>query len=133
MTVLDTPQADGVRSLLLAASKVDGRPEVTGDELPKEFRGGEHLLARGPDAVLGYAHLNTEGDAFGRQVVELIVHPDHRRQGIGARLTDAVLDRAEPGARFWSHGDHPAAARIAEQRGLSSVRELLQLGAEPPQ
>ncbi|OLR90850.1 mycothiol synthase [Actinokineospora bangkokensis] len=110
--------------LLRAVAAADGRPEL-GDDLPGGFRGGEHLTADLDGTPVAYAHLDTAGDAFGRQVVELFVHPDHRRRGIGTAIARAVLDRAAPGARFWSHGDHPGAAAIAAGLGLAKVRELL--------
>ncbi|WP_157368212.1 mycothiol synthase [Alloactinosynnema sp. L-07] len=116
------------RPLLLAVAAADGRPEVTAEgPLPREFRGGEHLVATADGVTVGYAHLDTQGDAFGREVVEAFVHPDHRGAGIGTELVRALLDRAAPGARFWSHGDHPAAAAIAAKAGLGKVRELLKM------
>lgn len=120
-----------VRELLLAARARDGRPEVeeTGP-LPREFRGGRHLLAHDGDLLAGYAHLDTAGDAFGNQIVELVVHPDRRRRGIGGRLVDEVLAVGGP-MRLWSHGDHPAAARLAERNGLTRVRELLKMRLGP--
>jgi mycothiol synthase len=127
----DQLSSDDVRGLLLAARASDGRPEVAEDgPLPGEFRAGSHALARDGDALVGYAHLNTRGDAEGRQVAELIVHPEHRRRGVGTKLTESVLDRAARPMRFWSHGDHPGAKRIAEKFGLARVRELLQLGLD---
>jgi mycothiol synthase len=118
-----------VRALLLAARDHDGRPEITPTgPLPREFHGGQNLLAYNENQLAGYAHLNTEGDSFGRQVAELIVHPEHRRHGLGTTLTEAVLARAaERPIRIWSHGDHPGAARIAEKFGLARVRELLKM------
>ncbi|XMG38277.1 mycothiol synthase [Amycolatopsis bartoniae] len=119
----------GIRGLLLAAREVDGRPEVTADgPLPGEFSGGLHLLARVDGKPAGYAHLDTTGDSFGRQVAELIVHPDFRRQGVATRLTEALVDKVGDGKlRVWAHGDHPAAARIAERAGFTRARELLVL------
>jgi mycothiol synthase len=117
-----------VRSFLIAVAAVDGRPEVSAEEpLPREFRGGEHLLATLDGSVVGYAHLDTLGDAFGRQVVEAFVRPDARGKGIGGKLIQAVFDRAGDGARFWSHGDHPAAAAIAARLGMIKVREMLKM------
>lgn len=117
-----------LRGLLSAAMEQDGRPEVNQDgPLPREFRGGLHLLARDGDELIGYGHLDTSGDAFGNQVAELIVHPAHRRLGHGARLVDEILAKTDRPLRIWSHGDHPAAVRIAEKAGLARVRELLKM------
>jgi mycothiol synthase len=116
---------EAVRSLLLAARAADGTPEVdAGGPLPREFRGGRHLLAHDEGTLVGYAHVDTAGDAFGNQIVELIVHPEHRGRGVGAELVDEILEIDGP-LRLWSHRDHPAAARLAERHGLARVRELL--------
>lgn len=122
---------DVIRPLLLAARATDDRPEVGEDgPLPGEFRAGRHALAYDEGELVGYAHLNTSGDARGRPVAELIVHPEHRGRGVGTALTESVLETAARPLRMWSHGDHPGAARIAEKFGLARVRELLQLGLD---
>jgi mycothiol synthase len=125
----ESEPGDEVRALLLAAKEADGRPGIeAGGPLPREFRGGLHLLAReSAGELVGYAHLDTGGDALGNQVAEAFVHPAHRRRGYGTGLVGAVLDRAGPKLRIWSHGDHPAAARIAGKAGLERVRELLKM------
>ncbi|WP_228771594.1 mycothiol synthase [Actinokineospora iranica] len=130
--VADSPAAvEKIRPLLLAARTADGRPEALPEgPLPREFRGGEHLLAVDGDVLAGYAHLDTGGDAFGRQVAEVVVHPDARRRGIGSALVAAVLARAAEGVRIWAHGEHPAAARVAARLGLEPVRELLTMRLE---
>jgi len=116
---------ESVRGLLIAAREVDGTPDVEADgPLPREFRTGRHLFAHDQGALAGYAHVDTAGDAFGNQIVELIVHPEHRNKGIGTAMVDEVLTIDSP-LRLWSHRDHPAAARIAEHRNLARVRELL--------
>ena len=120
-----------VHALLMAVRAADGTPEVDEDgPLPREFRAGRHLHAREGATLVGYAHVDPKGDAFGNQIVELFVHPDHRRAGVGAALTDEVLTIDSP-LRMWSHRDHPGAARIAETRKLTRVRELLQLRLGP--
>ncbi|MFD9888353.1 mycothiol synthase [Amycolatopsis sp. NPDC059027] len=120
-----------VREILLAAKEADGRPEVSADgSLPREFEGGEHLLARIDGMPVGYVHLDTDGDAHGRQVAELIVHPAHRRHGYGLALAQEVKKHAAEGFRVWAHGDHPGAAKIAERLGLGRTRELLILHAD---
>lgn len=55
--------------------------------------------------------------------LDLVVAPEQRGRGLGSALADEAL--AEPGpVTAWSHGDHPAAARIAERHGLARAREL---------
>jgi mycothiol synthase len=126
----ESEPGEDVREVLLAAMEHDGRPEIVpGEPLPREFRGGLHLLAHddtsGDGRLVGYGHLDPAGDAFGNQVAELIVHPGHRGRGHGTRLVGEILRKASGPLRIWSHGDHPAAARIAATAGLTKVRELL--------
>ncbi|MFJ7211464.1 mycothiol synthase [Amycolatopsis sp. NPDC098790] len=123
---LDDKQLDDVRGLLLAVRDADGRPEVEPEgALPGEFDGGEHLVACVEGEVVGYAHLDTTGDSFGHQVAELFVHPAHRDRGYGAKLLQAVDERAAVGFRIWAHGDHPAARKLALKTGFERKRELL--------
>ncbi|CAM3079257.1 mycothiol synthase [Saccharomonospora xinjiangensis] len=131
---LTDEQADAVRGLLLAARETDGRPDIEpGGSLPGEFAGPRHLLCRVGDGSSGslaaYAHVDVQGDAFGRKVAELIVHPAHRRQGHGTEALAEVLRAATGALRVWAHGDHPASARLAGQFSLKRVRELLVMGA----
>jgi mycothiol synthase len=123
---LDEQQLEDVRGLLLAVREADGRPEVEPEgALPGEFDGGEHLVACVEGDVVGYAHLDTTGDSFGHQVAELFVHPAHRNRGYGAKLLQALDERAAVGFRVWAHGDHPAALQLAVKTGLERKRELL--------
>jgi mycothiol synthase len=123
---LDEQQLEDVRRLLLAVRDADGRPEVEpAGPLPGEFDGGEHLVACVEDEVVAYAHLNTTGNSFGHQVAELFVHPAHRNRGYGAKLLQALDERAAVGFRVWAHGDHPGARRLARKSGLERKRELL--------
>ncbi len=78
-----------------------------------------------------YAELDVrvEGDDAGFTIVDgdllhLVVHPDHRRRGLGGQLLDRALG-AHPETRLaWSHGDHPAAAALGRRTGFARVREL---------
>jgi mycothiol synthase len=55
--------------------------------------------------------------------VDLAVTPGARGRGLGGELCAASVGDAGP-VRAWSHGDHPAAARLAARHGLDRVREL---------
>ena len=131
---LDTASLGRVREFLLAVRESDGRPEAEpSGPLPSEFHGGLHLLASEEDLLVGYAHLDTTGDLFGRQVAELFVHPAHRRRGVGTALVRSLIDKAdtpEDKLRVWAHGDHPGAAKLAGHAGFTRARELLVLHAE---
>lgn len=100
----------------------------------------EHYVVRGGGGeLIGYAHLDTEHEPEGLLVAELAVHPEHRRQGAGTRLVEALLDRADLPAeaaddtgrlRIWSHGEHPGALRLAERFGFARPRELWRMGVD---
>ncbi|WP_374703903.1 mycothiol synthase [Saccharopolyspora kobensis] len=101
----------------------------------------EHFVLRDAGgSLIGYAHLDTEHEkTSGQLVAELAVDPDHRRKGAGARLVEALLDRAELSAepapdtarlRIWSHGELPGAVRLAERYGFGRPRELWRMGRE---
>ncbi|MBB4947603.1 mycothiol synthase [Kitasatospora gansuensis] len=124
------------RAVLAAASAVDGREAVSEAgrlrlRVDSARPGVTHLVQRQEGVPAGYAQLEA---AEGRTTVELTVHPDHRRAGLGRQLLDAALAEADAGpVDFWAHGGHPGAARLAEEYGAELVRELRQMRrpAEP--
>jgi mycothiol synthase len=84
------------------------------------------LLRRGED-LAGYAHLGFLDPAQGRSG-ELVVHPAHRRRGLGQALARAVLaEEPTVPVRLWAHGDLPAAAGLAASTGFRRVRVLWQM------
>lgn len=92
--------------------------------------GVRHLVVRaaGGDVVRGYAHLRPAATGG---VGHLVVHPDHRRQGIATSLVTTLREAAAPGPlRLWAHGNLEPARRLAERLGFSSVRELRQMRLE---
>jgi mycothiol synthase len=120
-----------LREFLQAVNHADLRPMIDASgALPGDLLGGEYLLARVDGVLAGVAHLDVSGDAFGRKVAELFVHPAHRRAGIGGELAKALARRPDVASgggdrlRVWSHGDHPAAAALATRLGFRRAREM---------
>ncbi len=56
-------------------------------------------------------------------IVDLAVHPESRRNGVGTALAAEVAADGRK-VEAWSHGDHPGAGRIAEKFGVAREREL---------
>lgn len=60
-------------------------------------------------------------------VAEMVVHPAHRRHGIGTALAQTVhreLTAQGTAIRAWAHGGHPAAPALAAAFDWVPVREL---------
>jgi mycothiol synthase len=120
-----------VEALAAAAAVTDGTAPLS-EQVLRHLRhpGVDHVLARDPAGVLvGYAQLDaaaTTPDGTADPVAELVVHPDHRRAGVGSALLGALVERS-PELRVWAHGDHPGAAPLAARFGLSADRQLLRM------
>jgi mycothiol synthase len=56
--------------------------------------------------------------------LSLAVHPEHRGTGVGTDLLGRVRESYAGPLVAWSHGDHPAAARLAASHGWERVRDL---------
>jgi mycothiol synthase len=116
--------ADDVRLVADAAAEQDGRQplnEAARLTLANHGLDGGVLLTAGPTGF-GYLHgLSGEG----RPELDLVVHPAHRGRGVGTALLTAVIGLAPAlPVTAWSHGDHPAAARLASRHGFVPAREL---------
>ncbi|MHA7294858.1 mycothiol synthase [Arthrobacter sp. HLT1-21] len=73
-------------------------------------------------AVISLPREGTDDDDPG--VIELVVRPTYRSQGVGSALADAVKAHGLPALRAWSHGNHAAAVSLAVKNGFVPVREL---------
>lgn len=124
----ETVGAAEVEALAAAAADVDGTAPLS-EQVLRHLRhpGAAHLLARdAEDVLIGYAQLDTLSttpDGAADPVAELVVHPAHRRAGVGSALVDALL-RHTPALRVWAHGGHPGAAALAARFGFTADREL---------
>lgn len=114
--------ADQVRALVALAAATDGVAALGGHVLDALEDGhGQYLLIRDEQSALVAVAAARDPDP-----VELVVHPDRRRQGLGGRLLSQGLAR---GVGAWAHGDLPAARGLADRLGLARARELLQMTA----
>jgi mycothiol synthase len=118
----DEPSSAAAAALLRAAALVDGRQAVSEQgrlALRSARPGVRHIFQWAMGELVGYGQVDASGSA------EIVVAPDRRGRGFGRQLAaEAVALGAQ---RFWSHGGHPGAAKLAGAQGLGLVRELLQL------
>lgn len=83
--------------------------------------------------VEGQRHGDTTVDlsdrVAGHVVLHIVVHPAHRREGIGRDLLRSVSGEADAqyGALVWAHGSIPEATAFAAALGLPEERRLLTL------
>ena len=118
---LTDEQREAVDRVVAAATETDGvSPLSEQSRLAVHERSGHrphHLLAYAAADIVGYAQVD-EGSA------EIVVAPDHRRQGVGSALLGAL----PVGSRIWAHGDQEPAEAFVAARSLLVVRELFVLG-----
>jgi mycothiol synthase len=90
---------------------------------------GRDLVLAISDEIAGFAYLDPPKDNTAADVTgELVIHPLHRRHGLGLALVRAVI--AEAGGHrvlLWAHGDLPAAAGLAAAAGFERFRALWQM------
>jgi mycothiol synthase len=125
---LAEPAAAGVLRLVEAATKHDGISPLSEHALLHLRYGGDpqarNLLLTSGGELAGYAHLDPADPVEGPSG-ELVIHPAHRRRGLGLALTLALL--AETGSRplrLWAHGDLPGAEALATRAGFERIRAL---------
>jgi mycothiol synthase len=125
---LAEPLAAGVLRLVEAATEQDGVSPLSEHAALHLRYGGDqqarNLLLTSGGELAGYAHLDPTDPVEGPSG-ELVIHPAHRRHGLGLALTRALL--AETGSRplrLWAHGDRPGAEALATRAGFERIRAL---------
>ncbi|WP_423922529.1 mycothiol synthase [Frigoribacterium sp. 2-23] len=117
----DAGRASFVSELASAATAADGSPPFNDQALVEARRGQARVLGDRHAAAI------VRGDE-----VELVVHPDDRREGRGAELLQRVIDETTGPLAVWAHGDLPASRHLAARFALTETRRLLQQRASVP-
>ena len=117
--------ADAFAAVVAAAAEADGaEPLNEAALLALRHRGleGSMLFTAGTDGTDGFAWVH---GSPGGQEVHLVVAPAARGGGVGTALASAVMSAQPEGSLgAWSHGNHPAAAALADRFGFARVRDL---------
>jgi len=132
---LTAEEVDAVLELARAAGDTDGALPLSEHVVLHLRHGGDfpsvHLVVRDGDKLLGYTHVDVTDEVEGPSA-ELVVHPLHRRHGLGRVLVLAAVEAAEAAdpagrLRLWAHGDHPSASALALSLGFTRSRVLWQM------
>ncbi len=124
-------EAAAVLALVRAAADADGVGPLSEHVMLHLRYGGDpqarNLLLYSGAELAGYAHLDPTDPVEGPSG-ELVIHPGHRRRGLGLELTRALVAAAgQQPLRLWAHGDLPVASRLAAAAGFRRVRALWQM------
>ena len=127
---------DEIQSVIEAAEDADGNPPFSEQTLV-ELRSAQAspdsvltLLTYAPEDASPSVGEDLAGVAIvvlngSDGVLEIVVHPSYRNDGVGAVLVDKLKEvRGLQGIKAWSHGDHEAAADLAASYGYRAIREL---------
>ena len=130
LTSLTKSQQDSVLDLINAATQQDGTPPISEHILLHLRHGGDksdsHLLIERDNKVIGYAHIDAT-DLVAGPSVELVVHPEHRKGGLGKTLLTKAREICGNKMRLWAHGDLSAAQKLAEENGFERIRTVIKM------
>jgi mycothiol synthase len=130
---LTAAQADEVLALVEAARLADGVAPLSEHGMLRlrydGSDGGRDFIVMTGGEIAGYAYLDPpSGEGEGAVTGELVIHPEHRRRGLGRALTGELAAAARGHVlRLWAHGDLPAAAALARTAGFERFRALWQM------
>jgi len=120
--------ADGVAPLsehVMLHLRYHGSASASPDPKP-----GRDFVLTADGAIAGYAYIDPPASASPESDVsgELVIHPGHRRQGLGRALAGELAAAAGRHAlRLWAHGDLPAAGQLARTMHFDRFRALWQM------
>ncbi len=117
--------ADVVRRVVEESAAADGNAPVDeAVELMLANHGLDHaaLWVAGGEGFALVRH-RSEGDDPTLDL-DLVTAPSARGRGLGGALAAAALESGPGPWAAWSHGDHPAARRLAQRHDFSATRAL---------
>jgi mycothiol synthase len=128
---LSPDDVQAVKQLVDAVAAKDGTSPLSDHVMLHLPGGGDaqvfHLLVRGPEGLEAYAHLDVT-DAVAGSSAEVVVHPEHRRRGLGRALVTTLLTLSPDGRlRLWARSEHPGAEKLAASLGFVRTRGLWQM------
>ena len=128
---LSPEEVRAVALLVEAATEADGVRPLSEHVVLHLRYGGDapvrNVLVYVGDVLAAYAHLDVTDEVAGASA-EIVVHPAHRRRGLGGLTVRATLSETPDGRlRLWAHGEHPAAAAMAGAMGFRRSRALWQM------
>jgi mycothiol synthase len=133
---LTPDQVTGILDVAKAAAKADGVGPLSEHGMLRvrhsEPGHGPDVVATADGHIVGYGYLDEPDPAQESEVAgELVVHPAHRRQGVGTALLGVLAEQGEQAGaraiRLWAHGDLAAAAALARSAGFERIRALWQM------
>lgn len=139
LTINGTSTEDALKDIVglaRAAEDADGNPPLSEQTLVNLRAAHQH-----PGNLLIFATYASDGGADEEElagvavvslpradgqpgVLELVVRPTYRNQGVGTSLVRALQEQGLPELRAWSHGNHAAAVELAGKAGFAPAREL---------
>ncbi|MDO5286428.1 MAG: mycothiol synthase [Actinomycetia bacterium] len=119
---LDPAQQESLLSLVQTATETDQSGPLNEEALLRlDDPSRTHLVAEVDHQLAGYAQ-HDPGSASS----QLVVHPHHRRRGLGRALLERLL-AAAPATAVWAFGDGEPAQRLLSAYGFAPQRRLLVL------